>query len=612
MDKAEIDAAGHGLQYSGKCLVQKCALVKGQANVYSLCMDAILDRQTQLAPKPGQFYLLRCARSNVEYNRPISVYHSEDRIDAKTGLKVVKLEFLILKKGRGTEELCTMLPGDEVHIIGPLGNTFEVPEGIKSEECSDEQNPEICILGGGIGVAPVANFASSLKAKSYDFFASFKTGSYGLDNVHAKNLTITTDDGTVGIHGMLPAAFTTDLVKQKGYKVIYACGPNAMLIYIQKVAREAGVKCFVSMENRMLCGVGACLGCTIPVVDGNRRVCKDGPIFDASIILFSPPSPRRECLAFGKIPDLRVNICGIEFMNPVIAASGTYGFGQNYRGLSEVNEIGGIVAKGVTLEPRLGNFGNRIIEVPSGNINSIGLQNPGIPKFIEEELPEMLKLKPVTIVNLAGSDLESYKKGAELLEKTDAPMIELNISCPNVRAGGMAWGIDPEQAKKCVSTVRSVTRKPLIVKLSPNAPDIVAVALACVEGGANALSLINTIQAMSIDIESGRPYFENIKAGLCGPAIRPIAVRMVYDVIAAINKLPMNMRVPVIGMGGIACWQDAVEFFMAGATAVQVGSAKFSNPNVMSEIITGLKQFMQSHGYRTIDDMRGMAQALIN
>ncbi len=608
MDTAEIDASGHGLQYFCKCIVSKSSLVGGQTNVFLLETDVILPHPEQLAPKPGQFYLLRRAVSSVEYGRPISVFHSEEHIDVQTGLKVVKLQFLILRKGRGTQELSTLLPGDEIQIIGPLGNGFTIPEDLKPRlDASKVRHPEVCIVGGGIGVAPVAFFAESLPAKSYDFFASFKGTGYGLENVKAASLTITSEDGSEGITGMLPAALTADTIRERGYKAIFACGPTPMLAYLKDLALETEVRCFISMESHMLCGVGACLGCTIPTTDGNARVCKDGPVFDAQRIVFEKPAPRRKPLPNDTIPDTSVRIAGVKFSNPVIAASGTYGFGQNYRGMADAKVLGGIVGKGVTLEPRLGNSGQRIIEVVAGNINSIGLQNPGVKAFIQDELPAMLALGPVAIANLAGSDIESYVEAAALLDATDITMIELNISCPNVKAGGQAWGLDPELAKSCVSAVRKATKKPLIVKLSPNAPDIVAVALACVEAGADALSLINTINAVSIDIERARPTFDNVKAGLCGPAIKPIALRMVYDVAAAMRTIPAFRRVPIIGMGGITCWQDAVEFIMAGANAVQVGSAKFSNPRVMEEIISGLAKFMKTHGYRTVDEMVGLA-----
>ena len=405
---------------------------------------------------------------------------------------------------------------------------------------------------------------------------------------------------------MITAALTPEKIKEKGYSCIFACGPTPMLSYIKDIAEEAGVKCYLSLEKRMLCAVGACLGCTIKTKDGNKRVCKDGPIFDSSIIEFEKGTPRKQVQIVSE-PDLSVTIKGVRFKNPVIAASGTFGFGQNYRGFFDVNKIGGISSKGLTLEPKAGNDGERIIEVLSGDINSIGLENPGVPHFIENELQEMMKLEPVTIANLAGHDLDSYVKGASLLNETSVPMIELNISCPNVKAGGMAWGINPEAAYECVSAVRKVTDKPLMVKLSPNAPDLVGVALACIKAGADALSLINTIQAIAIDIEKGKPFFNNVKAGLCGPAVKPIALRMVYDVCQAINKLPENERVPVVGLGGISKWQDAVEFIMVGASAVQVGTSTFSNPNTMIEVIDGLREFMKRKGYTKIDDFKGIA-----
>lgn len=606
MDFAEIDEKGRAKLFCGKADVACCEKVKGQNNVYILEVLAVLDEQ-QISSKPGQFYLVKSEHSSVQFGRPISVFKSTEGI-VQNGKKLVKIKFLILEKGEGTKELCHLKLNDKVELIGPLGNKFEVPEEVSLEP---SKNPEICIIGGGIGVAPVVNFASNLHPKIYDFYASFRSGTYGIENIAPSNLIVTTDDGSFGIKGMLSEAFNAKTVKEKAYKVIFACGPTPMLAYVKKVAEEAGIKAYLSLEKKMLCGVGACLGCTISTKEGNKRVCKDGPIFDSKIIEFPEQTTVRskttDCSA-NQIPDLSVDIAGVHFENPVIAASGTFGYGQNYRSFFDVNKLGGICSKGLTLQPKSGNEGERIIEVASGDINSIGLENPGVPHFIENELPEMLKLKPVTIANLAGSDIESYVKGAELLDKTNVRMLELNISCPNVKAGGMAWGTKAEAAYECVTAVRKATTKPLIVKLSPNAPDLIGVAMACIEAGADALSLVNTIQATAIDIEKGRPVFKNVHAGLCGPAIKPIALRMVYDVCKAINSLPEEKRVPVIGLGGISKWQDAVEFIMAGASAIQVGTASFSNPNAMIEIIEGLENFMKSHGYKNLEQMRGIAQ----
>ena len=605
MDKAEIDEQGRPVLFWGKADVRVCEPVKNQKNVYLLEVLVLLESYQKVA-RPGQFYLIKSENSSVQFGRPISVYSTSEGVEVN-GKRPVKIQFMILEKGTGTKELCHLKPNDKIYLEGPLGNTFELLEGIEKDKLS----PQICIVGGGIGVAPVANFASSLEEKTYDFYASFKSFSYGLENIKPCRLTITTDDGSEGVKGMLPQALTADTIRLFGYKVIYACGPTPMLAYIQQICKETGIKCFLSMEKKMLCAVGACLGCTTKTTEGNKRVCKDGPVFDGDIIEFEKNTcKKREALGENESPNLEVSIAGIKFRNPVIAASGTFGYGQNYRGFFDVNRLGGICSKGLTLNPKSGNEGERILEIAGGDINSIGLENPGVEHFIEEELPEMLKLDTVSIANLAGSDLESYVKGAELLDKTEIKAIELNISCPNVKAGGMAWGMEKEAAFECVSAVRKATGKPLIVKLSPNAPDLIGVALSCIEAGADALSLINTIQAIAIDIERVKPVFNNVKAGMCGPAVKPIALRMVYDLYAAIQKLPEEKRVPIIGLGGISKWEDAVEFIMAGANAIQVGTATFFNPAAMVEIVEGLKNFMKTHGYKSVDEMCGLVHQL--
>ncbi|MHB9293609.1 dihydroorotate dehydrogenase (NAD+) catalytic subunit [Hollandina sp. SP2] len=296
------------------------------------------------------------------------------------------------------------------------------------------------------------------------------------------------------------------------------------------------------------------------------------------------------------VPDLSVCIAGIRFRNPVIAASGTFGYGREYQGLLDIACLGGICTKGLTLHPRDGNTGPRLHETPAGLLNSIGLENPGIPAFIEQELPGLRELGPVVIANLSGSTMEEYREGAKLLARSSVDMIELNISCPNVKAGGMAFGLDPRLAASVVQTVRNVWDKPLMVKLSPHAPDIQAVARACVVAGADALSLVNTFQAMAIDIYRRKPVFQNIKAGLSGPGIKPLALRMLWD-------LWEEVRVPLVGLGGIANTADALEFLLAGAVAVQVGSATFAHPPLMPEIIQGIAEYMQQYGVAGIEDL---------
>ena len=416
----------------------------------------------------------------------------------------------------------------------------------------------------------------------------------------------------VNVNDMFYAYSGNEAIKEKGYTVLYACGPTPMLAYLQKICSQAGITSYLSMENRMACGVGACLGCTITTTQGNKRCCKDGPVFEGEILQFEPPKHKP---IFGSVepasafePDLSVEVAGVKFKNPVIAASGTFGYGSEYSSIFDVNKLGGICSKGLTLQARPGNTGCRLVETPSGLINSIGLENPGIEHFIKHELPSMLALKPVTIANLSGSSIETYVEGAKLLDRTDVPMIELNISCPNVKAGGMGFGMAPETAASVTKAVRQVTKKPLMVKLTPNAPDLIGIAMAVREAGADALSLVNTFQAMSIDLNTGRPVFDNIRAGFSGPAVKPIALRMVYDVVQAMNKLPESERIPVVGLGGIATWQDAVEFIMAGAAAIQVGTATFANPNTMLQIVQGLQSYMKSKGFKSIAEFRGIAQ----
>lgn len=604
MDIAEIDELGKGILYNGTANVVSVEWDRnGTPGIFKLTVKYQLPDDSMkniVTAQPGQFFLIQAIPSAVQFLRPISVYKStvEHLKAGAVDSRVVTVEFLILQKGTGTQELSQLTEGADVKLIGPLGNIWPQPE-----------EDGVCIIGGGIGVAPVANFAASLKDESYDFYASFKSGGCGMEYVKPKELYVSTDDGSAGVKGIFPVLLDAQKIKERGYKTVYACGPTPLLAYVQKICEEAAVKCWLSMENKMACGVGACLGCTIQTKEGNRRVCKDGPIFDGSILQFESPKGKRPIpLDSDEVPNLEVTIAGVKFQNPVIAASGTFGFGQNYRGVADVNKIGGISSKGMTLNPKAGNNGTRLVEITGGCINSIGLENPGVKAFIQNELPRMMELKPTAIANLAGSDLETYVEGAKLLDKSNVPMIELNISCPNVKAGGMAFGMECNSAATVVKAVREATTKPLIVKLSPNAPDLRGVAMACVKAGADGLSLVNTVQAMAIDIEKGEPVFENVRAGMCGPAIKPLALRMVYDVVEEMNKLPEEQRVPVIGIGGIANWRDAVEFIMAGASAIQVGTATFSNPKAMEEIVDGLYSYMKSHGYKTISDFRGIAQ----
>ena len=299
--------------------------------------------------------------------------------------------------------------------------------------------------------------------------------------------------------------------------------------------------------------------------------------------------------------NLSVNLCGVSLKNPVIAASGTFGFGREFHELYDVGTLGGISTKGLTNEPRLGNPVPRIAESRGVILNAVGLQNPGVEHFIEYDLDWLKSTGTCVIANVAGKTLDDYQKICARLDgKVD--MIELNISCPNVKSGGMAFGIKPETVEE-VSHVAKLGAKntPLIVKLSPNVESIAANAQAAERGGADAISLINTLTGMAIDIERRRPIIANNTGGVSGAGVKPIAVRMVYEAAQAV-------KIPVVGMGGITCAEDAIEFLMAGATAVQVGTANFTDPYAMPKIIKGLNDWCDRHGIENISSLTGVLQ----
>jgi dihydroorotate dehydrogenase (NAD+) catalytic subunit len=300
-----------------------------------------------------------------------------------------------------------------------------------------------------------------------------------------------------------------------------------------------------------------------------------------------------------KKPDLKVDIGGLKLQNPVMTASGTFGYGREFDHLVDLNRLGGIIVKGLSLEPTKGNPPPRIVETPCGMLNAIGLENVGIEAFVADKLPFLQRLTPPIIANIYGTLEEEYFQLAARIDAVEAiAAIEVNISCPNVKAGGMVFGVDPRAAFRVVRGIRDQTTKPLIVKLSPNVTDITEIALAAQEAGADCLSLINTITAMVVDIETRRPRLANITGGLSGPAIKPVAVRMVWQVAQV-------ARIPVIGIGGIMKAEDALEYFIAGASAVQVGTANFINPHITTDVIDGIERFLAERGIANISDVIG-------
>ena len=299
---------------------------------------------------------------------------------------------------------------------------------------------------------------------------------------------------------------------------------------------------------------------------------------------------------------MTVNLCGQHLDNPVIPASGTFGFGYEFAEWYDINILGTFSFKGTTREPRFGNPTPRIAECPAGMINAVGLQNPGVKQVITEELPKLSRVfHKKVMANVSGFSLDDYVYTCEQLDREDAVgWLEVNISCPNVHGGGMAFGTDPEAAASVTAAVKKVTRKPVIMKLSPNVTDITAIARACENAGADAVSLINTLQGMRIDLRTRRPVLANIMGGVSGPAVFPVALRMVWQVSHAV-------QIPVIGMGGISTSEDVLEMMMAGASAVEIGAANLVDPMACKRIIEGLPEVMDRYGIKTLDELKGVS-----
>lgn len=296
---------------------------------------------------------------------------------------------------------------------------------------------------------------------------------------------------------------------------------------------------------------------------------------------------------------LKTKLGNVELQNPVIAASGTFSFAKEFEKYIDLNRLGGVSTNGITIKPKAGNSGQRIYETPAGMMNSVGLQNDSIESFIENEYQYMKDFDFTTIVNLSGNSMDDYVQGAELLEDLDFPIIELNISCPNVKEGGMAYGMTCQAAETIVEKIKNHSSKHIMVKLTPNAYNLVEVAKGCENAGADSISMVNTFNALAIDIYKRKAVFDNVTAGLSGPCIRPIALRMVREVAQAVD-------IPVVGMGGIMTFEDAIAYIMAGATAVQVGTANLVDPMSIINIIDGIENFIKEENIKDLSEIRGI------
>ena len=299
---------------------------------------------------------------------------------------------------------------------------------------------------------------------------------------------------------------------------------------------------------------------------------------------------------------LSTKIGSLELKNPVMTASGTFGYGTEYADFMDISRLGAIIVKGTTLNPRQGNPYPRMAETPSGMLNAVGLQNKGVDYFVDHIYPEVQKIGTAIIVNVSGSCIDDYVQTAGIINTLDAiPAIELNISCPNVKQGGMAFGVNPESAAQVVSVVRKAYDKTLIVKLSPNVTDITEIARAVEDAGADSVSLINTMLGMAIDAEKRRPILSTITGGMSGPAVKPVALRMVWQTAKAV-------KIPVIGLGGICSATDAIEFLLAGASAIQIGTANFIDPSISEKVIDGIADYLQRHNFSSVQDIIGALQ----
>ena len=400
----------------------------------------------------------------------------------------------------------------------------------------------------------------------------------------ASSSLLATEDGSRGEHGRVTVPLERDLKARPPHAsvMLYACGPEPMLAAVARLSAAHGRPSQVSVERVMGCGVGGCYSCVIPI-----KTTEAKPHF-VRVVPRRPGFPRQRDQL---VMDLSIQIGTLTLKNPLIAASGCFGYGTEYAELVDLSSLGGVAVKGLFLAEREGHPPPRIVETPAGMLNAIGLQGIGVHRFIAEKMPELRARGAVVIVNICGTTLQEYVELATILSDVEGvAALELNISCPNIKEGGITFGCSLHGTADVVAAVRAATRLPVIPKLTPNVTDISAIAKAAEDAGADAVSLVNTFLAMAIDVETRRPKLSNIVGGLSGPAIRPIAVRMVYE-------CRQKIRIPIIGMGGIATASDALEFIIAGAAAVQVGTANFADPLIWPKLLDGIRQLRRAPWY---------------
>jgi dihydroorotate dehydrogenase (NAD+) catalytic subunit len=543
-------------------------------------------------PKPGQFYMLATEHHWEQRSQRPFLPRALSVAEAAPAAGGVRLDFLIEGIGPGTDRLCELAPGERVWVNGPLGNSFSTPGELAPGAAG------AILVGGGIGVAPLALLRRTFAARNIPtrVLLGFRDEAHsgGLDDLFSCcEVRLASDDGHVGHHG-----YVTDLLAQllegddAASAVVYACGPPPMLDAVGSLCLGTGVPCELAMESPMACGYGACFGCAVPRGDGSYlRLCVDGPVVrplpgggvaggtapeEASATGGGGGSPAATGPAGLSTPEpSSVELGGIELAHPVINASGTFDAIAARRvygdALLDAFPFSAFVSKTITPEARVGNEPQRIWETPAGMINSIGLPNKGLKGFLTEDLPQLADLPVPLIVSVMATGHGEFARLVEGVgERDEVAGIELNVSCPNVHSG-LIVGEQPSETAALLEALRPLTAKPLIVKLTPNIADPAGVAVAAEQGGADAVSLINTMKASAIDPVSEQPGIAAGHGGLSGPAVRPIAIAQLRAVAAAV-------RIPIVGMGGICSGEDAAEFLAAGATLVAVGTESFRDP----------------------------------
>jgi dihydroorotate dehydrogenase (NAD+) catalytic subunit len=561
-------------------------------------------------PEPGQFYMLATERHWGEGGQRPFLPRALSVADTAATEKGTRLDFLIEGIGPGTDRLCELTRGERVWVNGPLGNSFSPPRRLS------ESAAGAILVGGGVGIAPLALLRRRFSGQGVpvQILLGFRDRAHsgGIDDLFSNcQLGLTSDDGHLGERG-----YVTDLLaamltgSDAASAAVYACGPPAMLDAVAALCGERGVACELAMEAPMACGYGACFGCAVPKPggDGYIRLCVDGPVIrsgssaptadpdavsegpagggSAAVLDPSESTPPADEARNDGGDGGSVDFCGLKLKSRVINASGTFDVIAARRvygdAVLEDFPFSAFVSKTITPEPRTGNEPQRIWETPAGMINSIGLPNRGLDGFLAQDLPRLAELPVPLVVSVMATGREDFSRlVTTVAEREEVAAIELNVSCPNVHSG-LIVGERPEETEGLLEALRPLTEKPLLVKLTPNVADPAAIAVAAERGGADSVSLINTLKAAAIDPLTGEPGIAAGHGGLSGPAVRAIAIAQLRAVVAAVG-------LPVIGMGGISSPADAREAIDAGATLVAVGTESFRDPRAGSRVASGLQ-----------------------